>query len=278
MENQNQKSVWKQEIHVGFGIPFKKIASGIFIVLGILVILVMVFQIVENVRGRRAFEKWTAQHKDVALDLKHYIPPTIPDEKNLAMIGIFKTVAEVYSKGSQKNTNAVNELTKFDNEYDGVFQILRQNEKKGSKTSVSILDTNYVDLKNIAGALRKENYKDCSSIANDAECVLKAMSAITPYLDTIITESKQREFFRFPIDYETTDPAQILLPHLSYLKKISQIIQIRSVCYMELNKRDAAFEDVRFGLRLADSLKEEPFLISLLVRASMLNIFLQNIR
>jgi len=273
---ENQKSVWKKEIHIGFGIPFKKIATGIFIVLGFLVVLLIIFQIVENVRGRRAFEKWTAQHRDVALDLKHFIPPPVPDDKNLAMSGIFKTVVEAYAKKS--NTNANNELVEFNNKFNEFFSICSEINKKGFKTLVSILDTNYFDLKILAGAFRKKNYKDCGAVANDAECVLKAMSGLTPYLDALISESKQRELFRFPIDYETENPAEILLPHYSYLKRMSQIIQIRSVCYVELNRVDAAFEDVRFGLKLANSIKDEPFLISLLVRASMLNITLENVR
>ncbi|MGC8743725.1 MAG: hypothetical protein ACP5T0_07595 [Verrucomicrobiia bacterium] len=276
MENQNQKSVWKKQIHIGFGIPFKKIASGILIFLGVIVILLIVFHIVENVRGRRAFEKWTAQHKDVALDIKHYVPPHVPDDKNLAMSGIFKTVAEAYSNKS--NTNANNELVEFNNKFNEFFSICSEISKKNFKTSVSILDTNYFDLKTLAGAFRKKNYKDCGAVANDAECVLKAMSGLTPYLDALISESKQRELFRFPIDYETKNPAEILLPHYSYLKRMSQLIQIRSVCYIGLNRVEAAFEDVRFGLKLANSIKDEPFLISLLVRASMLNITLENIR
>ncbi|MGC9035110.1 MAG: hypothetical protein ACP5K7_04645 [Verrucomicrobiia bacterium] len=284
MENQNHKSVWKKEIKIGFSIPFKKIAGGILIFFGILLILVMVFQIVENVRGKRALEKWKAQHKDITLEIKRYVPLPVPDDKNLAMSGIFKTVVEVYGEGTTKETNAINDLTRFNNEYEAFFKILQESRGKRIKSSfsvkmpISILETNYVDLKKVAEDFRKKNYKDCGSISNDAECVLKAMSGLTPYLDALISESKQRELFRFPIDYEPENPAEILLPHYSYLKRMLQLIQIRSVCYIELNKADAAFEDVRFGLKLANSIKDEPFLISLLVRVSMLNIVLENIR
>lgn len=278
MENQNNESIWKKKINFSLGIPFKKILNAVVIILSVLILLFITFQIVENVRGRLAFERWKNEHKDVVLDVKHYFPPPVPDDKNLAMSGIFKVVADVYGKDKKDNTNAVNELTKFESESNEFTDKLRENSKKGVEIPISIFATNYINIKVVAETLRKINYKNCGSVSNDAECVLKAMSEINPYLDEILAESKRREFFRYPIYYDGKDPAAILLPHLSYIKKICEAIQLRAVCFMELNKGDAAFEDVRLGLRLAELLKDEPFIISQLVRVSVLNISLQNIR
>ena len=277
MENQNNESIWKKKINFSLGIPFKKILNAVVIILSVLILLFITFQIVENVRGRLAFERWKNEHKDVVLDIKHYFPPPVPDDKNLAMSGIFKVVADVYGKDKKDNTNAVNELTKFESESNEFTDKLRENSKEGVEIPISIFATNYINIKAVAETLRKINYKNCGSVSNDAECVLKAMSEINPYLDEILAESKRREFFRYPIYYDGKDPAAILLPHLSYIKKICEAIQLRAVCFMELNKGDAAFEDVRLGLRLAELLKDEPFIISQLVRVKVLNISLQNI-
>ena len=278
MENQNNESIWKKKININLAIPFKKIFNVVTIGLGILILLLIILHIVENVRGKWAFEKWKKEHKDVVLEVKHYLQSPVPDDKNLAMSGIFKLIADVYGKGKKDNTNAFNELTKFDSEYNEFILKLEYNRKKDFKIPIFIFDTNSVNIKAAAEALRKCNYKNCGAVTNDAECVLNAMSGLSPYLDEILTASKQREFFRFPFFYDGKDPAAIPLPYLSFFKKICQTIQFRAVCFMELNKGGAAFEDVRLGLRLAELLKDEPFIISQLVRVSVLNISLQNIR
>jgi len=277
MENQNNESIWKKKININLAIPFKKIFNVVTIGLGILILLLIILHIVENVRGKWAFEKWKKEHKDVVLEVKHYLQSPVPDDKNLAMSGIFKLIADVYGKGKKDNTNAVNELTKFDSEYNEFILKLEYNRKKDFKIPIFIFDTNSVNIKAAAEALRKCNYKNCGAVTNDAECVLNAMSGLSPYLDEILTASKQREFFRFPFFYDGKDPAAIPLPYLSLFKKICQTIQFRAVCFMELNKGGAAFEDVRLGLRLAELLKDEPFIISQLVRVKVLNISLQNI-
>jgi hypothetical protein len=80
---------------------------------------------------------------------------------------------------------------------------------------------------------------------------------------------------RFPVDYNTDRPFDILLVHLSGLKRCSQVLELRAVAELEAGRGDDALSDVKLIFRLIESIRSEPFLITHLVRNAMTSIALQ---
>src|SRR5258708_2545735 len=60
------------------------------------------------------------------------------------------------------------------------------------------------------------------------------------------------------------------MPHLAVLKHINLVLCLRASTELELQKTDAAYDDLRLLLFLADSIRNEPLIISHLVRIAML--------
>jgi hypothetical protein len=80
---------------------------------------------------------------------------------------------------------------------------------------------------------------------------------------------------RFPLDYDIEDPAEILLPHLAILKQCSLALQLRAIAELQNGQTEKSFDDIKLSLRLADSIRTEPFIITHLVRIAILQITLQ---
>ncbi|MGO9586627.1 MAG: hypothetical protein ACLP2Y_10575, partial [Limisphaerales bacterium] len=66
-----------------------------------------------------------------------------------------------------------------------------------------------------------------------------------------------------------------LLPHLAAVKRYSLVLRLRAIAELQNGQSDQALADVKLELRLVDSIRTEPFLISHLVRIAMLQITLQ---
>jgi hypothetical protein len=64
---------------------------------------------------------------------------------------------------------------------------------------------------------------------------------------------------------------------LAALKRCSQALQLRAIAELQNNESRKALDDVKLSLRLTDSIRTEPFLISHLVRIAILQITLQPI-
>ena len=55
------------------------------------------------------------------------------------------------------------------------------------------------------------------------------------------------------------------------------MLQLRAIAELKLGQSEKALDDIKLALRLADSIRTEPILISHLVRIAMVNITLQPI-
>jgi len=80
---------------------------------------------------------------------------------------------------------------------------------------------------------------------------------------------------RFPLTYDSETSFDILLPHLASLKRCAQVLQLHALAELQNEQSDKALADVKLALRLAESMRAEPFLISHLVRAAIVRIALQ---
>ncbi|MGA2852974.1 MAG: hypothetical protein ABSE90_02415 [Verrucomicrobiota bacterium] len=104
--------------------------------------------------------------------------------------------------------------------------------------------------------------------------VLLALSKYDPVIDQLRKDSA-RPYSRFPIGYDDENKASILLPHLAVVKRYSKVLQLRAIAELQNGESDKALGDVKLSLRLVDSIRTEPIVISHLVCIAMLQITLQ---
>jgi hypothetical protein len=104
--------------------------------------------------------------------------------------------------------------------------------------------------------------------------VLLALGKFDPVIEQLRRDSAL-PYSRFPIKYDTDDPAETLLPHLADVKRYAQVLQLRAIAELQDGQNERALADVKLSLRLAESIHTEPILISHLVRIAMLQITLQ---
>jgi hypothetical protein len=104
-----------------------------------------------------------------------------------------------------------------------------------------------------------------------AHAVLTALSKFEPVLNELRAASR-RPHAVFPVHYEENERA--LLPHLASLKDIAQTLSLRSAALLEVQQPELALADVELNLHLAEALRQEPLIVSQLVRNSILGISL----
>ena len=248
----------------------------------------------EDWRGWHAWnqfkQKWEA--KGEHFDLASIVPPPVPDEQNFAMSpvcvaeikGCFLNQPERVKKwyGDRLFSETVsNLLPQIPIQLSG----LTGTNWVGAANSIPDLpncnyQTNIVDLR-----LWQKFYRDLAR-TNPAAGIPISPQPQTPAADVLLALSKydgaieeEREasrlaFSRFPVSYDDANPAAILLPHLGVIiRRHTEVLQLRAVAELENNRQSRALDDVKLMLRLIGSVKDEPILISQLVRAySVLNV------
>lgn len=104
--------------------------------------------------------------------------------------------------------------------------------------------------------------------------VLLALSKFDPAVEEL-REASRRPHSRFPVRYE--DGFNMLLPHLAYLRGCGQLLALRALAELDAGQPERALADVKLSLRLVDSVRTEPILISHLVRIALIHIALHPI-
>lgn len=83
---------------------------------------------------------------------------------------------------------------------------------------------------------------------------------------------------RYPVRYNLDDPWGILVPHLSRIKQTCQRLELKACAELAISQGDKALDDIKLMLYVADTAKDEPFLISYLVRIASIQITMEPIR
>ena len=244
----------------------------------IFITLAAVFHTEENWRGWQAWQKFKQQAEAAGekLDFASIIPPPVPDELNFALAPI---VASSYSGSLDKlgnrivpmNPNVVNRL-----DMDVRFGV--SGHTAPASTSGSWAKGATTDLKQWQHFYREA--------ANPTNGILVSPEPQSPAAEVLLALSKydssieelrhasRLPFSRFPLNYDSKNPFDILLPHLT-MRKSAQILQLRTLAELELGQPEKALADIKLSLRVMDSIRSEPFLISHLVRMAELQILLQ---
>lgn len=206
-----------------------------------LVTLYGLFIAVENWRGKHAWDTYQREReaKGDSFEWKSVAPPPVPDAENFAAIPLF---AELFPKPPQH--------PKLD--------ALRLPDARDAAGNWHL-----GQVENLAAWH--------TAFTNDD--LVAALKVYEPMMREISEALQQRPKCRFPVRYE--DHVNALLPHLSGLRNIARVYRLRALAELSAGQTDAAFEDARLCLRLADTIKDEPILISFLVRVATLELIMQ---
>ena len=224
----------------------------------------------ENWRGRRAWEKFRAEWeaKGERFDIAAFIPTPVPPEQNFAMTPLLAPLLDYDRSLPGKWRDPVG--WGHANALGGVFNNVRGRKvpKTGSWQTATFTELDeWRDY--FAG---NTNFPFASPPQDTARDVLAALRKFDVELDEL-TASSARPYSVFPIHYE--EHINTLLPHLAALKGIAQLVRLRAVARLAAGDKAGALQDVKLGLRLSEAIKNEPLLISQLVRIACVQIVVQ---
>jgi hypothetical protein len=247
----------------------------VLIGLAVLFTLLALLWTEENWRGKHAWESYQREleAKGEKLDLASFVPPRVPDDQNFAMTPflapLFDFNPEPRKPGESRwrDTNAFNRTMEFARDIR-----LPDSARGWVQLHPTDLPASARDLE--AGKNAPPAEKTSLTQAQAAAQVLRFLDRLNPVLDEV-RQACQRPYSRFNLQYDSDDPWGILLPHLAVLKKLGGIFQLRASAELALGQSGPALADTEMTLYLADAMKNEPFLISRLVRIALLKTALQ---
>ena len=246
-----------------------------------LVTVIALFYAEERWRGNRAWTRFAdAQNaQGNRLDWESFIPPKVPDEQNFAACAALAPLLD-FLPGTQtrRDTNAFQRMSKLSQQsMDEAkrlgFELDRRAYRgwqSGERANLSALLGSKVD-RNKAAASDKSTTPEEVDPAKARRAAESLLAILKVTYDPVLEDlrmASQRRYSRFNIAYESRDLWSILLPHLAYVKSATEACAWRASAELTLGQVDRAYEDLVLASYLSDSVKEEPILISFLVRIS----------
>ncbi len=253
--------------------------------------MIALFYAEEDWRGKHDWDKFKheLEAKGEKFDPASVVPPPVPDDRNFAMAPIWVEFIKAWLGPERARlwygdkfpdlgrTNFTDRLA---------LNLWRNDVWANSQTNGDWAKGTFTDLKLWPAYYRApaETNQDSPIATNEfpvapqpqspAKDVLLALSKYDPAIEEL-RQAGRLPYSRFPIQYDAEDPLSIMLPHLAALKRAGQVLQLRAVAHLQNGQTEEAFDDVKLALRLTDSVRTEPIMISHLVRIAMLKITLQ---
>jgi len=256
--------------------------------LACLAVLILLFYAEEDWRGKHAWEKfkreWEA--KGEKFDLASFVPPPVPDDQNFALTPI---VASCYSTWLDRNghrieppdTNVVNRLEINTHGHEAWHEWITNAPGSWQKaTKINLHDWQQYYRAPVNTNCYENATNEFPVAANPqtpAADVLLALSKYDSALEELHAAANQQLLSRFPLNYESASPTEILFPHLFYFEDCAQVLQLRAAAELEDNQSEKALADIELMLRLSDSIRTEPFLFSHVARIRMAGFTVQPI-
>lgn len=244
-----------------------------------LVTLVALVLAVENWRGKHAWLKHrrALEAQGEKFDFDGVLPPPVPDDQNLALTPLLAPLYD-YTNGPEgviwRDTNGIARLERM-----RAFTFRSEDEERSRVDMGNLEKGTFAEIVSFAQFYRgNTNYPQAPSSASPAEVALAAMGKFDAEINELRQAAATRPYTRFPIPYRQEPAWGILLPHLSHLKGLTQVLQVRAVAELELGQGDKAFADLQLALRFSDGIAQEPLLITHLVRLATAALDLQILR
>lgn len=247
--------------------------------------LVLLIYAEENWRGYSAWESYKKRMiaRGEVFSAAAFVPPTVPDDQNFAMTPALVPLFD-FLPGTQKwrNSNAQAALQDLNAQYDDAAKLVKPKYSPGfnswvrARTDLGLWAAAFAQP--IQTKRRPHEPLAAPNISSQeaAAKVLDGLSDFTPLLDELRNASS-RPYSRFNLRYEEDNPATILLPHLAKIKYLCQVLQLRISAHLALAHSSDALRDLDLLFYLADSSRNEPILISQIVRMAELQLALQPI-
>jgi len=249
--------------------------------LSCLALLVVFIVLALNWSGKSLWENYRRQWeaKGEQFDFASFVPKPVPDDRNFARAPIVASCYGGYlgTNGdviaiSPPDTNVVDRL-KLEIYGDNRLVEMPTNGlgswTRGLTSDLKVWQNYYRAL-----AARTNLFPVPPQPRSPAADVLLALSKYDSAIEELRLAGRRPES-RFPLNYESDRPSEILLPHLAMLKRCSQTLQLRAMAELQNGQSGQAMDDVKLMLRLTDSIRSEPFIISHLVRIAMVQMTLQ---
>ena len=262
-----------------------------FIGLLSLVLVVGLFYTEENWRGQWAWNRYqrAMAARGEPLELSAVVPPKVLDEQNFTMTPLLAGLF-AFSPGSRPGNNPLSSIGLFASNYDAAVRELNlpktvpSNSWIKARTDLPAWYEAFLNSTNKAARRPRVLYipgkvepaRAAVPAHQAAAGVLGALSEAEPVYAEL-QEASKLPGARFNVHYDDEDPAAILLPHLAVVKRLSQVLALRACAQLALGRTDQAFEDTTLLLYLAGVCKDEPIMVSQLVRREQLGFALQPI-
>lgn len=259
-----------------------RILRRILITLAVLVTMIAALIAEEDWRGKHDWEsyKHAAEARGEGFDLASVVPLPVPDKQNFFCAPIVASALNSErihdsSPFGQSGTNGVNEMD---------FNMYRGDSKnwpehgghwqKGELTDLNEWQQYFKAYsKTVEG--KTNGFPVASQSQTPAAATLLALSIFNPAVEEL-RKASQRPHARIPLNYENGfNAAGELLPWLANMKRCAQFLELRILAELQNNQGEQALDDIKLLLRFNDCIREQPFLISHLVRIAIMSITLQ---
>lgn len=261
----------------------RRTLGRILVGLAALVTLVALVCTEESWRGKRAWERYKheLEAQGEKLDWNNYVPPPVPDQQNFAMTPFlaplfdFNPSPRKEGQSLWRDTNGYNRISSFQGRLGTAEQATADHDQPRTEQRMT-------DLQGWAAALTSHTNQAPAAAAPSltrAEAAADVLRGLAK--DDLIVEelrsASQRPYARFNVRYEEDFAPAILLPQLACMKSATVLFQVRASAELALDQTDQAWADTKMALYLADTLKDEPFLISKLVQVAIVHLSLKPI-
>ena len=238
----------------------------------------------ENWRGKHEWEafKHAAEARGERIAWTAFVPTNVPDDQNFFRAPI---VAEEVKAGEQEYAGG-NAAHGANPARSMNFNIYRGDSKLWPTNGGNWQKCKLVDLKEWQDYFRTyaetpagqtNGFPVAAKKGTPAADVLLALSIYNPALEELRPASLRPQA-RMPLNYDNGfEDVGTLMPGLATAKRWAQFLHLRAIAELQDNQSAAALEEVKLLLRLTDTLRSQPFLISHLVRIAMQAITLQPI-
>jgi len=244
-----------------------------------LVTLAAILVTEENWRGKHAWDNYrrAAEARGERFELASLVPP-VPDDRNFFCAPIVaEALDQIRKVGSDDGEQSAYRMN---------FNIYRGDSKNWPTQGGYWLKGTLTELKPWQQYFRSfsetpegktNGFPIAAQPQSPAADVLLALSGFKPALEEL-RQASQRPDARIQLNYDNGfDAAGELLPWLANMKRCAQFLQLRTLAELQDGQSAAALADIKLLVRVTDCVRQQPFLISHLVRIAMTAINLQPI-
>jgi hypothetical protein len=247
-----------------------RVMRVLLFVLICLVTLAFLINAEENWRAQRAWMKCrrALEAKGEKLDLAAFVPAPVPSDKNFATTPL---LAGALAHGADTNPVSLD----FQGQADRAPR--RGNWRLGRLTEWAAW-RDYLQGNPLPTPAPAADTVGATPRAGESAAAVGVLQALSRY-DAQIAELRAAShllYAQFPVRWNH-DPVNQLLPHLSLAKGLCQTLSVRACAALSAGKSDEALADTQVNYRLMSALRDEPLVISHLVRIAMNEITAQSL-